>query len=137
MAEDDAARELLDDARELIDSGEWAKFVALVTALHPADLADLVLRLDTDQRTKVLDALPTDVVGQLFEFAEDDDLRELIRGVGVEDLPAVLEEVEDDVAADVIQQLEPAEQIETLAALDRGEEVAELSATVTNRPAAS
>ena len=63
---------------------------------------------------------------QLFEYAEDDELRDLIRGVGVEDLPAVLEEVEDDVVADVIQQLEPSEREETLAALDRGEEVAEL-----------
>ncbi len=126
MADDDAAREVLDDARELIASGEWGKFTALVTALHPADLADLVLRLDEEQRHTVLDHLPTDVVGELFEYVEDDELRELIRSVGVEDLPAVLEEVDDDVAADVIQQLEPEEQLETLAALDRGDEVAEL-----------
>jgi magnesium transporter len=126
MADDSAARDVLDDARELISSGEWGKLVALVTSLHPADLAEFVLLLDEDQRPAVLDHLPPDVVGQLFEFVEDEDLRDLIRGVGVEDLPAVLEEVEDDVAADVIQQLEPAEQLETLAALDRGEEVAEL-----------
>ena len=46
--------------------------------------------------------------------------------MGFADLAAVLEEAEDDVAADVIQQLEPSEQQETLAALDRGDEVAEL-----------
>lgn len=126
MAEEDAARELLDDARELAEAGEWAKLVALVTSLHPADLAELVLRLEPDERPPLLDALPTDVVGELFEFVEDEDLRDLIRGIGVADLPAVLEEVEDDVAADVIQQLEPDEQLEMLAAIDRGEEVAEL-----------
>ena len=126
MPEDVAAREVLDDARALAASGEWAKLVALVTSLHPADLAELVLDLSQEERHDLLGRLPSDVVGQLFEFVEDDELRELIRGVGVQDLPAVLEEVEDDVVADVIQQLEPAEQIETLAALDRGEEVAEL-----------
>lgn len=126
MAEDVAARDVLEDARALASTGEWSKLVALVTSLHPADLAELVLLFDEDRRTVLLDKLPTDVVGQLFEFAEDDELRDLIRGIGVEDLPAVLEEVDDDVAADVIQQLEPAEQAETLAALDRGEEVAEL-----------
>ena len=126
MSDDNVARDLLEDARSLIGEGEWAKAVALVTALHPADLADLVLSLDEGGRHALLDYLPTDVVGQLFEYAEDDELRDLIRGVGVEDLPAVLEEVEDDVAADVIQQLEPGERAETLAALDRGEEVAEL-----------
>ncbi len=128
MPEDVAAREVLDDARALAASGEWAKLVALVTSLHPADLAELVLDLDEDERRDLLGRLPSDVVGQLFEFAEDDELRDLIRGVGIEDLPAVLEEVDDDIVADVIQQLEPEEQAETLAALDRGDEVAELMA---------
>jgi magnesium transporter len=126
VPEDVAAREVLDDARALAASGEWAKLVALVTSLHPADLAELVLDLSEDDRRQLLDHLPTDIVGQLFEYAEDDELRNLIRSVGVEDLPAVLEEVDDDVVADVIQQLEPSEREETLAALDRGEEVAEL-----------
>ncbi len=126
MSEDVAIREVLEDARSLAATGEWAKLVALVASLHPADLAELVLNLGENDRRQLLDHLPTDVVGQLFEFAEDDELRDLIRGVGVEDLPAVLEEVEDNVVADVIQQLEPAEREETLAALDRGEEVAEL-----------
>ena len=126
MAEDVAARDVLDDARALASSGEWSKLVALVASLHPADLAELVLLFGEEERVALLDKLPTDIVGQLFEYAEDDELRNLIRGVGVQDLPAVLEEVDDDVAADVIQQLQPAEQLETLAALDRGEEVAEL-----------
>lgn len=126
MPEEDAAREVLEDARALAATGEWAKLVALVTSLHPADLAELVLDLNESQRIALLDHLPTDIVGQLFEYAEDDELRDLIRGVGVKDLPAVLEEVEDDVVADVMQQLEPAERAETLAALDRGDEVAEL-----------
>jgi len=126
VPEDVAAREVLEDARSLAATGEWAKLVALVTSLHPADLAELVLALGEDDRRQLLSHLPTDVVGQLFEYAEDDEMRDLIRGVGVEDLPAVLEEVEDDVVADVIQQLEPEEREETLAALDRGEEVAEL-----------
>jgi len=126
VPDETAAREVLEDARSLAHAGEWAKLVALVTSLHPADLAELVLDLSEADRRALLAHLPTDVVGQLFEFVEDDELRDLIRGVGVRDLPAVLEEVEDDVAADVIQQLDPGQQAETLAQLDRGDEVAEL-----------
>jgi len=126
VPEDTAAREVLEDARSLAHAGEWAKLVALVTSLHPADLAELVLDLPESERRALLSHLPTDVVGQLFEFVEDDELRDLIRGVGIQDLPAVLGEVEDDVVADVIQQLEPDQQAETLAQLDRGDEVAEL-----------
>lgn len=126
MADDGFSRDLLEDARELIAEREWAKVTALVASLHPADLVDLVLSIEEEDRRALLDRLPTDIVAQLFEYVEDEDLREFIRSVGVEDLPAVLEEVEDDVAADVIQQLEPEEQLETLAQLDRGDEVAEL-----------
>ena len=126
MVDDGTARDLLSDVRSLFEGGEWGKLVALVASLHPADLVELVLRLDEDERRILLDKLPTDIVGQLFEFVEDDELRDLIRSVGVEDLPSVLGEVEDDVVADVIQQLEPGEQEDTLAALERGEEVAEL-----------
>ncbi len=126
MPEDVAAREIIDDARSLAATGEWQKLVALVTSLHPADLAELVFELPERERVELLEHLPSDVIGQLFEFAEDDELRDLIRGIGVGDLAAALEDVDDDVVADVIQQLEPAEQVETLAQLDRGEEVAEL-----------
>ncbi len=127
MAEENVVQGLADDARVLVANREWALALAALTALHPADLADLVLELDDEGQRELLDRLPTDISAQLFAYAQDDDeLRELIRGVGFADLAAVLEEAEDDVAADVIQQLEPSEQQETLAALDRGDEVAEL-----------
>ncbi|MGD9933116.1 MAG: magnesium transporter [Dehalococcoidia bacterium] len=125
MAEEDVARELREDARALVESGEWAKAVALLSALHPADLADLVLALDEDERSTLLVHLPNDIVGQLFEFAEEGELKALIESVGIAELAAVLEETPDDVTVDVIQQLTPAERIETLAALDR-EELGEL-----------
>ena len=50
MAEEDVARELREDARALVESGEWAKAVALLSSLHPADLADLVLALNEDEQ---------------------------------------------------------------------------------------
>lgn len=126
MADEVLDRALRDDARALLGAREWAKVVALVASLHPADLTDLVLSLEEDEQRELLDHLPTDIVAQLFEFVQDDDLGRLIRSVGIEDLPAVLEEVDDNIAADVIQQLQPSDAVETLAALDRSEEVAEL-----------
>ena len=57
MAEDVAARDVLDDARALAGTGEWSKLVALVTSLHPADLAELVLLFDEDERVTLLDRL--------------------------------------------------------------------------------
>lgn len=126
MAEENDAREQLEDVRTLIEAQAWAHLAAETSAMHPADLTDLVLELSADEQRQLLDHLPTDVIAQLFDYVENDDLRELIAGIGVEDLPAILEEVDDDVAADVIQQLDRNDQEQTLAALDRGDEVAEL-----------
>ncbi len=126
MVDEGTTRDLLADVRTLLAEGKRGSLLALVASLHPADIVELVLDLSEQDRHDLLSRLPTDIVGQLFEFVEDEELRDLIRGVGVEGLPAVLGEVEDDVAADVIQQLEPGDQEDTLAALDRGEEVAEL-----------
>jgi len=127
MADEVVSREIRDDARALAEAGEWAKAVALVASLHPADLADLVLGLDEEPRRTLLEHLPTDIVGQLFEYAEEDDIRRLVDSVGIAQLAAVLEETPDDVTVDVIQQLDREDQQETLAALDR-EELGELMA---------
>ncbi len=125
MSDEVTALELVDDARQLIEAGEWQKAVALTASLHPVDLAELVLRLDEDERRELIEHLPNDIVGQLLSQVEDEDLDTLIRAVGLERLPTVLAEVEDDVAADVIQRLEPDEQLSVLAQLDR-EEVRDL-----------
>lgn len=126
MADEVTTRELIDDARDCMVAGDWQRLAANLSKVHPADIVELVLRLDDDERTILLEHMPTDIVGQLFEFVEDEELRQLIEGIGLANLPAVLEEVDDDVAADVIQQLEPEDQAQTLAALDRGEEVRDL-----------
>ncbi|MFQ5380482.1 MAG: magnesium transporter [Dehalococcoidia bacterium] len=125
MPEDPDAQDLLTDARGLIREAAWARLLTLVTALHPADLSDLLLELEPDERAALLPHIPTDVIGGLFEFTEDEEIRELVREIGIEALPAVLEEVEADVAADVIQQLPEREQAGTIESLDR-EEVTDL-----------
>lgn len=126
MAEEIVVRDLVDQATELAEAGEWSKLTALVASLHPADLAELLFLLSEEHRRRLLRELPSDIVGHLFEYVRDDERRELIEDVGVEQLPALLDETPDDVIADIIQELEPEQQVETLKALDRGEEVAEL-----------
>ena len=67
---EETAEDLLIEAKSLISDGEWGKVVALIASQHPADLVDLILELDEEHRTQLLDELPTDLVGQLFEFVE-------------------------------------------------------------------
>lgn len=123
---DAADHSVLDDTRELIADGAWVKLLALTTALHPADLCDLALQLDLEERSLLLSHLPDKMVGQLLEHAEDDELRPLIDAIGLENLSRPLDLVEDDTAADVLQQLDEGERETVLSGLGRREEVAEL-----------
>lgn len=123
MPDATSARDLLDDVRQLIGAAEWSKLLVLTGALHPADMAELVLLLDEDERRTFVEHLPADVIGQMFEFSEDSDLEELVEAVDVEKLPEALAGLDDDVVADVLQELDDEERAETLASLNRTDDI--------------
>ena len=50
MNEERTTEDVLPQLRDLAETGEWAKSVALLTALHPADLAEVALDLDAGER---------------------------------------------------------------------------------------
>jgi len=126
MPDGNTARDLLEDTRALLADGEWTKLVAVVASLHPADLTELALLLDETDRRSFIEHLPPAVLGQMFEFAQENDLEELVRTTAVESLPEVLAEVDDDIVVDVLQELEPGERADTLAALGRTQELEDL-----------
>ena len=126
MNEERPTDDLLAQLRELAETGEWAKSVALLTSLHPADLADVALHLDDDERRNLLHYLPTDVTAPTLEFVDEDGLAAIAGAVGTSALLAILNEVPDEIATDVLQQLEPERRREVLAALDHEEQVAAL-----------
>lgn len=123
MADLTSARDLLDDARQLIEAEEWSKLLVLTGALHPADLAELVLLLDEEERRRFVQHLPVDVIGQLFEFGEDSDLEDLVGAVDIARLPEALSGLDDDVVADVLQELPAEDRAETLIALNRTDDI--------------
>jgi magnesium transporter len=114
------------DIRDLIQGGEWSKLVTLVVALHPSDVCELAMLLEPEAREQLVRHLPSETLGQLLEFAETDELRALIEAIPTAELPAALDEVDDRVAAEVIQLLEPDEREQTLEQLDRQAEVEEI-----------
>lgn len=126
MSDETVTADLREGVSSLIEQGEWGKLVALVAALHPADLTEVVLDLSTEPRVELVTRLPADMTAQLFSYANDEQRRLLIETVGIDALPGILDEAPDDVAADVVQQLDALQQVEILAALDQGAEIAEL-----------
>lgn len=123
MPDATSARDLFDDARLLIEGEEWSKLLVLTGALHPADMAELVLLLDEGERRAFVEHLPVEVIGQMFEFGEDNDMEGLVGSVAVSRLPEALLGLDDDVVADVLQELDEDERHDTLVALNRTDDI--------------
>jgi magnesium transporter len=119
-------QDLQNDVREFIAAGEWFKLVTVVSALHPSDICELAMLLGDDERHSMLRRLPPETQGQVLEFAETEQLPPLIEAIGTLDLPAALDEVDDRIAAEILEILEPGDREQTLEQLDRGAEVGEL-----------
>ena len=126
MNEERSTDNVLAQLRDLAATGEWSKSVALLTALHPADLAEVALDLDAAELRDLLHHLPTDVTAHALEFLDEDGLAAVAAAVDTSALLAILNEVPDEIATDVLQQLAPERQRDVLAALDREEHIAAL-----------
>lgn len=123
MTDQTSARDLLDGARALIASEEWTKLLALVGSLHPADLVELSLGLEEDERRTLLQHLPSDALGQLFEFVDPGDRESLVNMVDPARLPEALEALDDDVVTDVLQDLDEEARAAALASLRRTDDI--------------
>ena len=87
--------------------------------MHPSDIADLLASVPEEpQRLQVLKALPTDVASEtLAEMEEDEDRAELLTALSARRGAALLHELADDDAADLLGELEPGDRDRMLAAL--------------------
>lgn len=128
----DATRNYVDEIRILIDSGNEKEIKVLVQDLHPADIAeilaalnldeamfvyllldphlasDVLVEIPDDERNKLVNALPPDVIArQYIEFMDSDDAADILGSLDEEVKNSVLNEIEDmEVAGDIVDLLE-------------------------------
>jgi magnesium transporter len=112
---------------ELVEAGQFQRFVELARELEPADLADVLAALDDEERLQAVRALPPDISADaLAEMPEEAHAEETLAALDTAQAADILEELEDDDAADILGDLDPAEQERILAEVDDPSEVEEL-----------
>ena len=119
-----AARELdpIEHLRELLEVGDDSALHAFLdTFLHGSDIADLLEQLDDDDRVRVLQALapedPALAADALSEMEPDEHPEESLAALHPEQIAAVVAELSDDDAADMIGEMGPEDRDRVLAAL--------------------
>jgi len=124
-ASDDAVLDLESGIEEeivrAIDGGDLTRVRDLVAQLHYADVADLLERLDEDDRDTLIEAfqgvLDPDVFLELDESVRDD----LVEKLGVAYIAQAVSDMESDDAVQVIEELEEHVQQQVLDTIPAGE----------------
>lgn len=87
-------------------------------AQHPADIADALQQLTTEEAVAQLRALPTETASEVLTELDEEVAADITAHLSSEEIVDLVEEMPHDEAADIVAELDPAQQIEVLSHLD-------------------
>ncbi|HEV8573742.1 MAG TPA: magnesium transporter [Dehalococcoidia bacterium] len=115
-----------DRIEELLGGDDAAAAAELLEGMHPADQADLYDRLDDPERETMLALLSNESRAELLEHLDEDTLEEIVERMPRVELARVLDLTKNDIAADVLRLLPPAEATRILAQMTTASDVTPL-----------
>jgi len=116
--------QFVDMVIDAADRGDGARLAELVTALRPADVADLMGFLTEGYRAEIVPHIPAPALAEILAELEDNIREEVLEIVPPATLARALEELDSDDAADVVDDLDEAKRERVLAALPAQERTA-------------
>ncbi|MFZ5719444.1 MAG: magnesium transporter [Pseudomonadota bacterium] len=124
--EDDYALnpEFVSDVADALDRGDAERLRELISALHPADVADLMGFLSGGAREELIPHLDPETLAEILSEL-DSEIREVVlEHVPSATLAKAIGEMESDDAADVVDDLEADKRAEVMAAMPETERAA-------------
>ena len=113
----------IEEIRIALKSGNFEQAINALVRLHPADRAEAFSDLDNKDQVALLPGMDIPVAADLLEELEDDEAADVAVSLPTERLADVLDEMEPDEAADVLGDIPPAKAAEALAEMEDAEEV--------------
>ena len=106
---------------DVLVSGDAARVRELLGELHHSDAADLLERLSTEDRVRVVDILREDFDPELLSELDETVRDHVVECLGVEELAAALVEMDSDDALEVVEELDDDEKEQVLDAIPAGD----------------
>lgn len=97
------------DAVARVDAGDLEAAAQRIRLLHPADQADVLAALSTDERRRLLDRIDSTSLSLILEFLTPDELEQVAPDVQLDQLAEALDETPAHRAADVLQAIPQAD----------------------------
>jgi len=114
---------IIKEIRIALQSGNLKEAINALVSLHPADRAEAFSDLDSKDQVALLPGMDIPVAADLLEELEDEQAADVAISLPTELLADVLDEMEPDEAADVLGDIPPARAAEALAEMEDAEEV--------------
>ena len=122
----------IEEIQEMVEHGRLAELRALLTGIHPADIADLMDQLPGDTAVTVFNLLEIEAASEvldetgslirqeLVEKVDDEHLADLLDALPMDDAAEFLEDLPDDVSDRLLDLMEPeeAQEVRELLAYD-------------------
>jgi magnesium transporter len=110
--------QFVDSVIEALEQGDESRAYELVEPLHPADIADLLELLNSEQRRQlaaaITDLMTHEVIVELNDYVRDD----MIEALAPEAVAEIAEQLDTDDAVQLIEDLEPEDQAAILAEME-------------------
>lgn len=85
-----------------MDSGDHVSLPALLTDMHPADIAEALRRLDDEHQPVIILQLPAEQASDVIRELDDSTLERLLNNLSDHSIIKLLQELDSDDAADVV-----------------------------------
>jgi magnesium transporter len=108
---------------DAVDAGRPNQIRGLIRPLHPADVADLLSRLDTDRRRAVIEAIRARFDPEILPYLDEAVREDVFEVLGTRDVAAALAELDSDDAIDLMTDLDEEERRRLLEAVPAAERV--------------
>lgn len=105
--EDLDRQEILEDVSYLIEAKQAPKLRAIMLTAHPADIAELLVHLEGEQRRYLFDTLDLRTAAAVILEVDESTRQELIQYCDEDRLSGIVEEMKSDDATDFIRALAP------------------------------
>src|SRR5919107_572179 len=124
-----ATDELLNEIRDLIAEREDLGIRGLTDRLGPSDWADIVVRLDEDEVTVLLESIPDEEIPEILEELEPANAAAILRLRSREEAADLLEAIDPDDATDIVAEMPSQDREQILEAMepDEAAEIRQLS----------
>lgn len=106
---------------DILVSGGEDRVRELMGELHHSDAADLLERLSTEDRVRVVDILREDFDPEILSELDETVRDHVVECLGVEELAAALVEMDSDDALEVVEELDEDEKEQVLDAIPAGD----------------